>query len=377
MKPPRPLLPPSTAVRCALWLALSVAVPAAAEVVERVVAKVNGQIVTLSDFESRQLAAVQTARVGPEQTEKYLRDNNARILQEAIDELLLVQRAAELGFKMRPQYVQEIVEGIKKDNNIATDEELVQQLRREGMSLDELKRNIERSILRRQVLSHDLEGKAAVNEAAARAEYEAKRADYQRPGSVTLREILVKEQAQAAELAARARSGEDFAALAREHSLAPSRAQGGDLGALHRGDLNPALEAAAFALQQGAVSDPVRTADGWRVLQCSARTEPGVVPFEEVKDEIMRRLVVERGNAQYETYMQGLRKAASIDVKVREVPLQVLVPEGGVLDKTPEPAAAVAPASDSEFAVSGSDTAERVAPPAPAPTPSPAPEKQP
>src|ERR1041384_3720682 len=89
-----------------------------AEIIERLVAKVNGDIVTQSEFEARQLAAVQAARIPPEQVETYLRQNNARILQEAIDDLLITQRAADLGIKLRPEYVQDVIDGIKKDNNI-------------------------------------------------------------------------------------------------------------------------------------------------------------------------------------------------------------------------------------------------------------------
>src|SRR6185503_8485525 len=141
-------------------LSLAAAVLAAtapAEVLERVVVKVNGDMVTQSEFQARQVAAVQAARVPPERIEQFLRENNARILQEAIDDLLLVQRADEIGVRLSPSYIKEVVDGIKKENNIASDEELNRQLRREGMSLEELKRNIERSVLRRQLLSRDLE----------------------------------------------------------------------------------------------------------------------------------------------------------------------------------------------------------------------------
>ena len=84
-------------------LALSAA--SRAEIIERVVAKVNGDIITQSEFEARQLAAVQSARIPSEQVEAYLRQNNARILQEAVDDLLITQRAADLGIKLRPEYV--------------------------------------------------------------------------------------------------------------------------------------------------------------------------------------------------------------------------------------------------------------------------------
>src|SRR6185436_5566169 len=106
------------------------------EILERVVAKVNGDIVTLSEFQSRQVAAVQAAGLSTDdRIERFLRENNARILQEAIDDLLLVQQAQEQGMRLRPDYIKEIIDGIKKENNITSDDELQQQLRREGMSV--------------------------------------------------------------------------------------------------------------------------------------------------------------------------------------------------------------------------------------------------
>ena len=214
MKPPKLLL---------LSVSLAVAAATQAEILERVVARVNGDVVTLSEFEARQLAAVQQGRVSPAEIETYLRENNARLLQEAIDDMLILQRGAELGIKLRPEYIQEVIDGIKKENNIADDAELQRQLRREGMSLDDLKRNIERSIVRRQVLSRELEAKATVNEAEARAEYERNKESHTRKASVHLQEIVVPDEEQARALVVRARAGEDFAGMAREHSTAASK----------------------------------------------------------------------------------------------------------------------------------------------------------
>jgi len=179
--------------------ALVLSASSRAEIIERLVAKVNGDIVTQSEFEARQLAAVQSARIPSDQVESYLRQNNARILQEAIDDLLIVQRAADLGIHLRPEYVNDIIEGIKKDNNIADEAELRRQLRREGMSLDDLKRNIERSVLRRQVLSRELEPKTTVTDAEARAEYEKNKAEFGKAASVHLQEIVVADADQAQE----------------------------------------------------------------------------------------------------------------------------------------------------------------------------------
>src|SRR5688572_16544254 len=106
MKPRRDVTVRSSLLALA---AAVLAVASPAEVVERVVVKVNGDMVTQSEFQARQVAAVQAARVPPERIEQFLRENNARILQEAIDDLLLVQRADEVGVRLSPSYIKEVV----------------------------------------------------------------------------------------------------------------------------------------------------------------------------------------------------------------------------------------------------------------------------
>src|SRR6185295_6494059 len=80
---------------------------ARAEIIERIIANVNGSIITQTEFQSRQLAAAQAARITPDRVGQFLRENNAKILQEAIDDILLVQRAEEAGARLRPEYLNE------------------------------------------------------------------------------------------------------------------------------------------------------------------------------------------------------------------------------------------------------------------------------
>src|SRR4029453_12550385 len=89
-----------------------------AETIERVVAKVNGQIITLSEFQNRQIAAAQGARVDPAAGGQFLRQNNARLLQEAIDEILILQKAEDAGIHAPSAWIDEAIEGIKKDTKI-------------------------------------------------------------------------------------------------------------------------------------------------------------------------------------------------------------------------------------------------------------------
>ena len=362
--------------RAVLVLSFVLAAPLRAEVLERVIVKVNGAIVTQSEFENRQVAAVQSARIGPERIEAFLRENNARILQEAIDELILVQRADEIGIKAKKEYTDDVIDSIRKENNFADDEALKVQLRREGMTLSDLRRNIERSLLRREVLRREVEPKVALTDADVRAEYERRREEFTKPAQVRLLEILVAAdaadpQAEAQEIVARARAGEDFAALARERSKAPSRAAGGDLGLLALRELAPSVRQMAERLKPGEIAEPIAGTDGsQRILKLVERSEAGVQAFDDVMAELRRQMSEKRFASIYEDYLKDLRQKAIIDVRVREVPLQVSVPATSILDPpAPDKPAAgsgeTQPASDEEFVTSPQTAPEKVAPTGP------------
>lgn len=384
---------------CALLLPSLALAPAAAraETIERVVAKVNGQIITLSEFQGRQIAAAQAARVGPEGVAAFLRQNNARILQDAIDEILILQKAEDAGIRAPSAWIDEAIEGIKKENKIESDEQMQAALEREGLTLAELRQNIERGVVRRIVMQRDVQPKIEVAEADVRAEYERlKPTEFTKPPTVTLQEILVPADRGglplARELAEKARAGEDFQALARAYSTAPSRANGGDLGQLAQGDLHPDLEKAAFALSVGAVSDPLPVEGGFRLIRVVAKTTGSTTPYENVKDRVRDRLMMSRFDKAYDEYVAELRKSSSVELRVREVPLQLTgpIPEGSLREAleplTPgaeEPSPAAAPAApaapaaastEDEVITTGGAAPERVAPkPPPSPPPSPPP----
>jgi parvulin-like peptidyl-prolyl isomerase len=387
------LVLPSTAVALA-------AGAARAEVIERVVAKVNGQIITLSDFQSRQIAAAQAARIEPANVGAFLRQNNAKILQEAIDDVLIMQRAEEAGIKAPPQWIDEAISGIKKDNNLNTEEQFEEALQHEGLTLGELRSNIERGILKRYVLERDIRGKVEISDSELRGEYDKLKAtQFTKPPTVSLQEILVKEAdgglTRARELAAKAKSGEDFAVLAKTFSSAASRANGGEIGEVARTDMSPELAALTAALPVGGVSEPMPVEGGHRILKVTAKTEGSTVPFEAAKEKIRDQVMMSRFAKEYDTYMTDLRKNAQVELRVREVPLRLTgpIPESSLLEAldpgigptplgTPAPGAGAPraaqpgvvpnPAGEDEIQTTPQTAPERVAPPsAPAAAPKP------
>jgi peptidyl-prolyl cis-trans isomerase SurA len=346
------------------------AVQAPAEIVERVIAAVNGDIITLSEFEARQIAAVQQAGVTPDQIPQFLRRNNARLLQDAVDELLVLQRGDLLGIQLPEGYIDEVVSNIKEENKITSEAQFQAQLEREGMTLEDLRRSVERSIIRRQVLNSELRT-PSVTEAEGRAWYEERIEEaYTNPATARLQEIAIPGDTpeladRVATVLSRARAGEDFGALAREFSAAPTASSGGELGSLVFGEMNPEIERIAGSLAPGGISDPRQTPDGGvQILRVVEKTEASVVPFASVKEDVMRRLARERQAAEYETWIASLRENALVDYRVREVGLQLDVPtEGGLLEDARDlaaPGAEGPPApSGDEFSTSGASAPRR------------------
>jgi peptidyl-prolyl cis-trans isomerase SurA len=343
-----------------------------------VVAKVNGEIITLSELQTRQIETIQREQVAPDNIVVYLRQHNAKILQDAIDDLLIVQRALEFGKPVPPEYLKEVIEGIKKDNNIKSDEELVEQLRREGLSLGDLKRNIERSLLRRQALAHDVEPLVSVTENDARMDYEARKAaDYTQPATVHLAEIRVGLEgaeglARATAIVKRARAGEDFAQLAREVSSALTRAAGGDLGWFARQDINRGMAKAIDGLTPGQIADPLPVKNGYQILKLVELTQGKVTPFDDVRQAILDRLTGERRVQEYGKYIVRLRKDALITQMVREIPIPNAIlsaPLSSTLNDpvaldtvSAAPLAGAKPADDSEFAVTPMAKPKKIVP---------------
>jgi parvulin-like peptidyl-prolyl isomerase len=334
-----------------------------AEVLERIVAKVNGEIITLSDFQSRQIAALREARIPAERQEAYLRENGRRLLDEAIDDLLIAQKAEEVGKEVPEEYLKQIIDGIKKDYNLPSDEAFEEQIRREGFTLAEIKHNISRSLLTRRYIADEVEKKVTVSDAELRAEYEARKAaNYTAPASDHLQEILVSSkepnaEALARDIVARVRAGEDFAKLARAHSSAPSRDSGGDLGKVARRDMNAALAAVVSQLAPGEVSEPMAARGGYRIVRVAARDEGKVTPFDDVKEALRESMLDRRHVEEMNRLAKRLREHAIIQDMVREVPLAVVQADEAteakpsILDAVGNvaPEAQASPAPDEEF----------------------------
>lgn len=305
-------------------------------IIEQVLVKVNGEIITKTDLESRQVAALRARnqQLSDEELRKAIDEVTPDLIVEAVDEMLLLQRGKELGFRMSDERFKQILESIRKENKIETEEQFQAALKSEGLTLADLRRSLETRMLVQQVEQQDVLSKISITEDEARRYYGAHSKEFTTPSALTMREVLVAvpgdgktvnvgldEEAKAKAEAARGRilAGESAEKVASELSDAPSKANGGLIGPINRDELAPQFQAMVAKLKPGQPSEIVRTVRGYYFFTLESATEAVVLPFEQARNQIADRVIGEKRAAEFQKYMRKLRGEALIEWKNQEM----------------------------------------------------------
>lgn len=314
-------------------LTLLAIAPLRAEIVEQVLVKVNGDIVTKSDFENRQVQVLRqrpelaNATEGSEELRKAIAEVVPNLILEAVDELLLVQRGREMGLALSDAQFTQILDNIKKQNNLADEERFQAALKQEGLTLADLRKNLERQMFVSQVQQRDVAEKISVSDEEARAYYDTHPQEFTTVAEITLREILIEvpttdrgfnaaqddeARTEASTLRVRALGGEPFARLAAEASDAPSKANGGLIGPISHDELAPELQKQIDAMGVGDVTEPLRTPRGYQLLKLEARSDTKTRTFDEARADISQKVGDEKLRGERLKYLERLRSQATI-----------------------------------------------------------------
>jgi peptidyl-prolyl cis-trans isomerase SurA len=316
-----------------LLLPLSWAVSAQTEILEQVLVRVNGELLTKSEFENRQVSELRQrpelagATIGGPELQRAIAEITPELILEVVDEMLLVQRGREQGWSLGDEQFNQIVTNIKTANNLEDEERFREALRQEGMTMADLRRNLERQMLASQVQRQEVFDKVSVREEEALEYYQSHQEEFTTPSQITLREIFLEvpttdrgvnvavddeARALAEGLHKRLLDGEPFPRLAGEYSAAPSKANGGLIGPLSSEDLAPQLRTMLDGMQVGDVTDVLRTPRGYQILMLESRTETLVRPFDDARTDISRRVAELKATNELLKYLERLREQASI-----------------------------------------------------------------
>jgi len=330
-----------TVVLAALLL-VSIGSIARSEIIEQVLVKVNGEIFTKTDLETRQVQEIRqrgkqidlsTAK-GNEELRKAIEEVTPAILVNVVDEMLIVQRGKELGYKVSDEQYKQILDNLKAQNKIDTDEQLVAALKQENMTMADLRRNLERTVIAQRVQQAEVMGRVAVTDEEAHKYYDAHMSEFTTPSSIMLREILVNVQSDArganvaAEEAAKTKAddlrkriagGELFEKVAAEASDSASKANGGLIGPLNVNDLSPDFRKIIDGLKPGDMTQVIRTQRGFQILRLESITPTNVLEFDKAREQISNRVFTDKRLEELQKYMVKLRGQAIIDWKNPDV----------------------------------------------------------
>ncbi len=301
------------------------------EVLQRILVKVNGDIITQTELEERQIGLLTQRGLQPRsdaELAQALAEVTPEVISGAVDELLLVQRARELGYQFTDEQFDEILSDLMAENGFESEEQFHEALAQsEGMTLEDLRRVMERQILINQVQQIEVLGSVTLTEVEAREYYEANLDRYTEPATVTMREILIRvpeglgaaaaDQArlEAEEARQRVLEGEDFELVAVAVSDAASKVNGGLIGPIDVSLLSSTLLDVLGNTEVGEITEPLQTPLGYQVLRLETRTQPAPRPFEEVRDTISENVFNDRRMAEYGRYLDRLRSEADFDWK--------------------------------------------------------------
>jgi peptidyl-prolyl cis-trans isomerase SurA len=309
------------------------------DIIEQVLVKVNGEIITKTDLEARQIAALRqkNPNLRPNsdaELQRALAEVTPAVIVDAVDEMLMVQRGKELGYTMSTEQFNGIVENIKKENKIESDEQLQAALKQEGMTMADLRRQLERTMLVQRVQQTEIMQKLQVTDTELKTYYDAHKNEFGTTPNVTLREITInvpvtaqgvnvaqdeEAKAKADEVRAKIIAGEPFPRLAADYSDSGSKANGGLVGPLSKTDLSEELQKAIAGLKTGGVTPVLRTTRGYQIIKIENLQETTTKPFEEARPEIADKIANSKRSGDFKKYIERLRTEAIIDWKNEEI----------------------------------------------------------
>ena len=298
-------------------------------VIDEIICKVNGDIITRNDYQRSRKQIEEGLRQqglsGP-RLEDALKDAEKNILRERIDQLLLLSKAKEMNLNVDTDVNKQLAE-IQRNVKIADPEKFQQFVREQtGQTYEDYKGELKNQLLTQRVVRQEVGSKIQFKREELEKYYEEHKNEFQRNERVFLREILLSTEGKdvnaaaavstkAKDVAARAKKGEKFDELAQSNSESASAPQGGEIGAYEKGQLRAELEAQVWTQPRGYVTDPISVTNGFLILKVDDHQKAGLAEFEEVQNEITGKLFQPRMQPELRKFLTQLRQDAFLEIK--------------------------------------------------------------
>jgi parvulin-like peptidyl-prolyl isomerase len=307
-----------------------ISVPAMAEIMERIVAVVNGDVITLTElnsafepFEKR----IEEGYKGPDK-EKVIAENRLAMLNKMIDNIIIDQETKKSQMIVKDEEVTDTINDFLSRRKMKMDD-LMTELAKENSSIEAHRKEVKAHLLRMRLLRREIKSKIAVTEDEIGEYYRKNRDAYEGKEAVRIKQILIlfpkgadaKTKAKLREemdaIHKRLLNGEQFELVVAQYSQGPSAATAGDLGFLEKGSMLPAVEGVAFGLKKDEISKVIESPIGLHIIQAVDRRGAGIKPIESVREEIKTKLEEEKIERKYEDWIKELRRKSLIEIKLQ------------------------------------------------------------
>ena len=299
-------------------------------VVEEIVARVNNQIITLSDYQKGaaglpQEVAQDCQNCSQIQIQSQVADRQKNLLRDMIDQQLLIERAKDMEVSVETDLVKRLDE-VRKQNNLTSLEDLEKAVESQGIVWEDYKTQIRNSLLTQEVIRREVGGRMNIGSDEVKQYYEAHKQEFNRPEQVALAELFLTTDGKSPEeisavhtraddLHNRLVKGEDFNALVKRYSEGSTAQQNGDLGEFQRGQLSKQLEDAVFTMDKNQFTDVIQTKTGFEILKVLDHNQAGLQPLDKVENEITNTLYRQKMDPAMRTYLAQLREESYVLVK--------------------------------------------------------------
>jgi len=303
-------------ISCALFLSWQ-------EIVEEIVAIVNDDVITLSEYtrEHDGMSQLLRAQVSGEEFDRQYERMKKELLNTMITNMLLLQEAEKKGFDVKEQ-VRLQIENIKKENSINSDEELRRALQQQGLVFEEWIRAMEERFLRENVIFAEVRRNIVLDDSEIVNYYKLHPEELTEPMEYKLRAIYISPEgrseeeveAKKREIDEKMQAGEKLADLAGQYSEGPGKESQGDLGSFKQGQLEKTLEQAVEKLKVGEMTSWLNVRNGWFLLQLDEKKESRLKSFEEARKEIEEKLFNQESQKGLEKYLKELEEKSFIKI---------------------------------------------------------------
>ena len=300
-----------------------------AEVVDRIVALVNDDVITLSEVEETGKILFEEIKKTTPPADRPAQMKKARdqVLEQLIENKLLEQEIRERKIAVSDRDVDNAIEDIMHSNKL-TENELKTALAKEGLTYSAYREKLRNDLGKMRLINREIKSKVVIQDEDLRNYYQSHLQEFTDPVEVKVQQIFLPVPQDATEekvaqirkevlaILERARKGEDFSELARKYSKGPQASAGGILGYFKRREMLPELDAAAFTLKPGQISDLVRSPEGFHILRVIENKGGTPKPFDEVRGKIRAQMTQEQAEKKFHAWMKELRAKSYVEKRL-------------------------------------------------------------